>query len=191
MKTNFPVSAPRRRQSGITLAIMLVMLVIISLTSVAVIRGSISADRVSNNLRQQTSANQAAQMALRYCESQIGLAPPGVPIQDAPVSPARPAWETFANWLPGSTMVAVVPESHLPSTDVAVRPGKVPQCLAERSNVGAGAAAGEAIIVTARGFSPDYTEDEDTGISKSGSVVWLQSAVTMVPVPAASAPAGP
>jgi hypothetical protein len=39
--------------------------------------------------------------------------------------------------------------------------------------------ANVAYVITARGFSPGYTADAVTGRTLSGSVVWLQSMVSL------------
>jgi len=59
------------------------------------------------------------------------------------------------------------------SADAEFQPAKAPQCLIEGNLSLAGV-----YVVTARGFSPDYSEDEK-GHTASGSVVWLQSIVAM------------
>lgn len=165
-----PAARSRKDQAGITLAIMLVMLVVIAMTSVAVIRGSMSADRVSNNLRLQTNATQMAQIALRYCETQaLSATPaPGFTLQASAVGAAR--WNAFANWHGASAVSMNIPDTFLAASAVAASPAKYPQCMAEKAMVD----GREVIVVTARGFSPDYSEGSD-GRSESGSAIWLQS----------------
>jgi type II secretory pathway pseudopilin PulG len=166
-----PAARSRKDQAGITLAIMLVMLVVIAMTSVAVIRGSMSADRVSNNLRLQTNATQMAQIALRYCETQALSATPalGFTLQASAVGAAR--WNTFASWHGTSAVSMNIPDTFLAASAVAASPAKYPQCMAEKATTADGR---EIIVVTARGFSPDYSEGSD-GRAESGSAIWLQS----------------
>jgi hypothetical protein len=54
---------------------------------------------------------------------------------------------------------------------------KRPQCLAEYAS----ATAPSPIVLTARGFSADYSEDSNTKKITSGSVVWLQSTFVLSP----------
>jgi hypothetical protein len=67
-----------------------------------------------------------------------------------------------------------VPLSVLQSVDSAFTAAKAPECLAEKVKLEDGAT--DAVVVTARGFSPDYNEDS-AGRATSGSVMWVQSTV--------------
>lgn len=162
----------RRSQRGVTLIIALVMLVAIGLASAAVMRGSLSADTVANNARVQTLANQAAQLALRFCETQVET-PQNQRVAGFVIQPvtAPHLWTVFANWEGGGAKALNVPASVIASTNSSFTPNKLPQCIAESSNDVAGVPT---IIVTARGFSPDYAQADD-GRQTAGSVVWLQS----------------
>lgn len=166
---------PPRRQRGVTLIVALVMLVIIGLTSAAVMRGAMSADTIANNSRLQTLAQQTAQIALRYCESQleVPVGPRAITVRDTAATEAQQAWLQFNNWHGAGAIAADVPASLLASTDSSFTPGKTPQCLAEGSPLGA-----NVFIVTARGFSPGYQENA-AGRAVTGSVVWLQSTVRL------------
>jgi hypothetical protein len=46
-------------------------------------------------------------------------------------------------------------------------PAKKPECVVENLS-------GSGVVITARGFSPDYAAD-GSGYTTSGAVVWLQS----------------
>jgi len=166
--------SPVRQQRGVTLIVALVMLVIIGLTSAAVMRGAMSADLVANNSRLQTLAEQGAQIALRYCEAQLVLgASRDITVQPAAANDADRAWLQFGNWHGTGAVASEVPSSLMASTDSSFTPGKLPQCLAEASNLGA-----NVFIVTARGFSPGYDEDS-SGRAVAGAVSWLQSTVRL------------
>jgi type IV pilus assembly protein PilX len=166
--------ASSARQHGVTLIIALVMLVVIGLASAAVMRSSLTSDVVANNTRLHTLAQQAAQLALRFCETQVERESKdwigGFSIHDA--SPGDPYWQSFASWQGGGAVQAVdVPDAVLASADSSFKPSTAPQCLAEWSDAVPGT---RTIIVTARGFSPDF-DQTDTGRQTAGSVVWLQS----------------
>ena len=61
------------RARGFSLIIAMLMLAVIGLASAAIMRNATSGDQVANNNRLQTQANQYAQLALRFCESQLAL----------------------------------------------------------------------------------------------------------------------
>jgi Tfp pilus assembly protein PilX len=165
----------RRPPRGVSLIIAMLMLVIIGIMSVAVMRSVTSTDQVATGNRVQTQANQAAQMALRFCEDQLSQSIKKITVS-APASPA--AWTVKANW----TGVGVTPKAYtLRSTDVqgggANFPPVAPQCLAEVSTEDP-----KVFTVTARGFSPDYRHDNNFATT-TGSVIWLQSTVYLPDLP--------
>ena len=166
-----------RHQRGVTLIIALIMLVVIGLASAAVMRGSLTSDTMANNARVQMLASQAAQLALRFCETQVERKPAdwvsGFSIQAATAVGAAHNWESYTNWESGGKAMTV-PSSVMASAKSTFTPSTLPQCLAEYSNDVTGA---KAVIVTARGFSPDYAET--SGRQTAGSVVWLQSTLSI------------
>lgn len=159
------------RQQGITLLVVMVMLVVIGLVSVSAMRRAANADLVANNSRLEQLAKQAAEAGLRYCEAQ--LIDPAKTLVVQAANPTAPAWNTFSNWQSGGK-ATTIPEAYIKSTDTAnALPRQLPQCMAEYSPLG-----NNVIIVTARGFSPDYTAKKN-GETQSGSVIWLQSIVSL------------
>jgi len=176
MRVSHAHARPPARQRGVTLIVALVMLVVVGLTSVAVMRNAMSTDQVANNARVQTLAMQAAQIGLRYCESPVYALPatPPFTIYDAPVSPATMRWESFSNWFGSGAIAYTIPLDQMQSSNSAFTPTKRPQCIVQRSTLTS------TYVVTVRGFSPDYAEDS-SGRAKAGSVVWLQSILTAGP----------
>lgn len=164
-------------QQGIVLIVVMIMLVIIGLTSVAVMREALDADMISNNVRAESVATEAAQVALAFCEQQLAGTGGTLTIQPAVVPPSPANWEVFNNWKGANAMATTLDISQLKSSLAAVKLSKLPQCLAEDSSAITG--SGRVVLVTARGFSQDYTEDSTTGRSLSGSAVWLQSTVRL------------
>lgn len=165
------IVASKAGQQGVALIVALVVLVVIGLTSVAVIRGSLNSDLVANNARVQSFATQSAQLALRYCESQLIVSDDDRVIEIQPA--ATPGqWEDFDNWSAGG-LAESVPDDWIKTADSSIVASTPPQCLAEKSTLNA-----SVYIVTARGFSPDYSEDGN-GRTLTGSVVWLQSQVAV------------
>ena len=177
----------RRRQAAVSLIIVLMMLVIIGLTSASAIKSAMSGEKVTNNIRMQSLAQQYAEAALRYCETELGKAnasPPRVAtLLEANIVTtafgASPAWELGATWIGvggASASKTTLPQARIKSTDSAFKPATLPQCVVEKQVM---ADTNTAYVITARGFSPDYTADGATGKTTNGSVVWLQSTIRL------------
>ena len=159
------------REKGVALIVALVVLVIIGLPSAAVMRGALNSVLVANNTRVQTLASQAAQVALAYCEQQYNSGPtPPIIILADPGAGVDLAWLTFANWS-NVNMRNEVPADYMQSALSTFVPSTLPQCMVQRSTTGAPTNA-PIVVITARGFSPDYVEVG--GVTTAGSVVWLQ-----------------
>jgi type II secretory pathway pseudopilin PulG len=180
--TKRQITRQATRQSGVTLLIALIMLVVIGLASVAIVRKASNSDAVSENARRQNQAMQAAQAALLYCEQQIAsnkLSP-----DKAAPTPNDENWKTFSNWAETNRNDVltrggplVVPVTALKTNGViGSRYGNViplPRCMAQNRTVGTDAV----IVVTAIGYSDDFTADKSTGQTLAGATVWLQSFV--------------
>jgi len=193
MSTPFQSSfvRPGHRQVGVSLIIVLVMLVIIGLTSAAAIRNATSGEKVTNNIRLQSLAQQYAEAALRYCEAELGkpddtAAPTGrqgTSLSETNIITvgvgATTGWEQSVTWIGtggASASKTTLPEAQIKSTDSAFRPAKLPECVVEKQTLPDG---NFTYVVTARGFSPDYTFNAGTGKTTNGSVVWLQSTILL------------
>jgi type IV pilus assembly protein PilX len=180
-----------RRDDGVSLIIVMIMLVIIGLTSAAAIRNATYGERATNNIRMQNLAQQYAEAALRYCESQLTLADAarvntlknasvfndtGAGIATAANFPAA-GWNQGVTWIGvggAATSRTTVPLLQLQSVNSAFTPTVRPQCVVERQRLPDNS---EATVITSRGFSPDYTFNAITGVTTAGSVVWLQSTI--------------
>jgi type IV pilus assembly protein PilX len=172
-----PQHSRRQAQRGVSLIITLIMLVIIGLTAAAAMRSAVSSEKVINNMRAEALAQQYAEVALRYCEQQMELASAGRPasLQDTAITTtaagATPTWQLTTTWTGGATKMTTIPEAQIKSGDSSFVPTSAPQCFVERQTLADGS---NAVVVTARGFSPDYQADGN-GNTVAGSVVWLQS----------------
>jgi Tfp pilus assembly protein PilX len=179
-------------QRGVSLLIVLIMLVIIGLTSAASLRSASSNERISNNFRMHALAEQYAEAALRYCETQLTLAD-GARMDSLKEASLRvftgaayPAWANPLTWTgAGGAFASLtsVPEAVVTSADSAFKPTLLPQCAVEKQSLaltlnGAPAGAADVYVITARGFSTDYSASPQ-GVSLTGSVVWLQSLVSV------------
>lgn len=160
----------RSRQRGAALIVVLIALLAMALTAITAMRAALNADQVAGNLIAQTLAREAAYEALRYCERELLEDRPAIAILAAPAEEAGPAWQDPAAWDGAQAQATSVSQSRSPGTQ-----SPLPQCLAEASPLD----ADEVVLITARGFSPDYLRD-DGGQVLSGSVVWLQSLVSLV-----------
>ncbi|MFT3858787.1 MAG: hypothetical protein QM742_15255 [Aquabacterium sp.] len=163
-------------QGGVVLVVVLVLLVMVTFMSVSVMRSSLGSDLLTNNNRMQTLAMEVAQTALRFCENDLRKTSGAVLFTDNPQVMAKAtskdtmAWTVKNNWVGGAPKAKALSADQLKSEKTPIVPSKMPECMAEFDPQADGV-----VVVTARGFSPDYTEDADTKTLKSGSVVWLQS----------------
>lgn len=179
-----PPPARIRRESGVSLVIVMIMSVIIGLTAAASMRASISSERVINNLRMEALAQQYAEAALTYCETEIAKTSTAriTALQDGLITVTSVVSHTSAftlTWQGTNTWIAStfngrvdLPVARLQTTDSAFTPGQLPQCYVEVVNFGSGDSYWS---IVARGFSPGYTRDTTTGRTLTGAVVWLQT----------------
>lgn len=173
-RTTFRLPPPRPQQ-GIVLIVVLIMLVVIGLVSVNMMRESLSTDQVSNNVRSEALASEAAQIALAYCEAESIKASSTTVTKKAKPTSGNAIWQTLSNWNLASGAAnapTTLTEAQMIESNASFKANKMPQCMAEYSTASNG--TDTVLIVTARGFSPDYTADAN-GNTASGSVVWLQS----------------
>lgn len=171
-----PHRSPAQRENGVVLVVVLVLLVAVTFMSISVMRSTLSSDLITNNNRTQTLAMEMAQLALRFCESDIAsdkatLFTDTPAIQPKVAANTQMAWQKKDSWEgTGSALLAKeLSEDNLKSANTPFVPSKKPQCLAEYDPNADGV-----IVMTARGFSPDYKSDSDDKTT-AGSVVWLQS----------------
>ena len=146
----------------------MLMLAVIGLASAAIMRNATSGDQVANNNRLQTQANQYAQLALRFCESQMAQLPGDRRVTLFPAA-TTPAWSVQRNWTTGGGSAAHTLQSK--EIGSATQPRVAPQCMMEATAVPG------VYTVTARGFSADFKADPGTGAMRSGATVWLQATI--------------
>jgi type IV pilus assembly protein PilX len=156
------------RARGFSLIIAMLMLAVIGLVSAAIMRNATSGDQVANNNRLQTQANQYAQLALRFCESQLALGSSSRSVALQPVTSPE-AWTEPRNWT--TTDKALAHTLVAAEIGSAVLPRVAPQCLMEAT------AVPNIYTVTARGFSADFKADPGTGATRNGSAIWLQATI--------------
>ena len=108
METLFVSLAQRRRERGIVLPVVLVMLLLMTITVLFLMRRGTVDELLASNVRQVTTLDTAAQFALRTCERLLWVSPPGIapapgdpnppPVVPAPAANATAAWRVDANW---------------------------------------------------------------------------------------------
>jgi type IV pilus assembly protein PilX len=199
LPTNTAASAMKRlrrvapapnKQSGVVLIVALILLVIISLLAINSMRGAGSAESIAGNVRTTELATQAAEIALRHCESSaIQLARNTVNTDTAyyatnfPVGSIAPVdsalWKSTTTWdsSTANTTTYVLPTSTfvVGGTSTYKRP---PECMVELLSggtpTGVASVVPSAFVVTARGFGPEVA----SGAGRpNGSEIWLQSTI--------------
>ena len=173
----FPHRAP---QQGFVLILALIMLVVLSGAAAWAAKAAISGEQIANNLRTVLTAQQSAEMALRYCENQMlaGNAAGLVVNMDGAAAPTQ--WQTRSNWgtLTNPPRANTLPASVTDSVNSAgFAMGLRPQCMVEELRLAqSDMQKAQAYLITARGYSPDYSADAN-GKTKTGTEIWVQSTV--------------
>jgi len=177
----------RKRERGVVLIIAMIMLFIISVLAVTSMRGAASTEALAGNVRTVELATQAADIALRHCESSVveiisvaGGATPSysTSITAANILPAStpPNWQNLSTWDSTSTMALVMPTSLVGGTSTYKRP---PECMIENLPIipagGSAVNTTASFVITARGFGPEVSAADASRSRPMGSEVWLQS----------------
>ena len=180
--------APRHQaERGIVLVIALILLVIISLLAVTSLRNAGSSESVAGNVRTTELATQAADIALRHCESSAikitklianasdtsAQATYPTTLVEANVQRVTTAdqWKSVTNWDSTTTAVFVLPSTLVGNTATYQRP---PECMVESLTGVTPTGPPASFVITARGFGPEVAAG--TG-RPAGTVVWLQSTI--------------
>ena len=176
----------KSQQRGVVLIVALIMMAVIGVSSAVALKSALSQDQISANQRARSSALQAAETSLRYCEASVtsvNITAAQAAIGRGDIVNAQPGWTQPATWAGASANVVVVPTSFaIDGSNTTFN--RRPECLVEKVEglrdvqgvmPSDGLPLPEAYVITARGFSPDYAERNNTPIA--GSVVWLQSTI--------------
>ena len=173
------VDPPQRRHAaGIVLPVALILLVVITVVGVASMRRAINAEAVTTSVRANTLAMQAAEIALRYCETQA-MAGAALVINPIALDGDPVLWRSRDNWSDTSPLVNILPAASV--TKAGERPVAVlPRCLIETYRLrraDSDRTQRDPLQITAVGYSPDYRTD--SGSIVSGGEVWLQSVLRL------------
>ena len=126
--------SPRRpaphRERGVVLIIGLIMLMIITIISVAAIRTTTTDEKIAGNARDRDRAFQAAEAAVRSCLARVNVKPVPVTVLTVPPSAVgtAPVWENASHWAEGATTSYAVDSI---DSSLAV----TPRCLIERFSI--------------------------------------------------------
>ena len=172
-------------QKGVVLIISLILLVIISLLAITSMRNASSSESIAGNARTTELATQAADIALRHCESAVLKVMSGR--QDYVTGFTRanvlsgsspPKWQDMSQdtgWDSASTAAFVLPENLVNLAGVTFKTyQRRPECMVE---IIPAVTTGTTTfyVITARGFGPEVAPADDVRSRPVGSEVWLQS----------------
>jgi Tfp pilus assembly protein PilX len=191
MRTRLARKPGRPAERGVVLIIALILLVVISLLAVTSMRSATSSESVAGNVRTTELATQAADIALRHCESsaikvvkvnggdttsaEATYADQGMGTAQIQWATTSVQWKSTTTWDSTPTIAYVLPASLIGGTATYKRP---PECVVE-SLTGTNSAISTAasFIVTARGFGPEVPAADASRSRPQGSEVWLQSTI--------------
>lgn len=185
-------SMPKHKvQRGVVLIVAMIMLIVVSLLAVTSMRNSASTEALAGNVRTTELATQAAEIALRHCESSVvelvtvaaggtstGYVTTMTSANILPSStPAR--WQNTSTWDSATTMTFVIPTTVLGGTSTYKRP---PECMVETLPVmtagSSSVSSTSSFVITARGFGPEVAASANRA-RPNGSEVWLQSHIEL------------
>ncbi|MBK6569056.1 PilX N-terminal domain-containing pilus assembly protein [Candidatus Aalborgicola defluviihabitans] len=182
-----PLTRPPHTQKGVVLIIAMIMLIVVSILAVTSMRNAASTEALAGNVRTTELATQAADIALRHCESSVveinsvaGGATPSyaTTITAADILPAAtpPNWQNTSTWDSVSANVLVLPNALVGGNGTYKRP---PECMIENIPIikaGTSTVNNTAsYVITARGFGPEVAAADASRTRPMGSEVWLQS----------------
>ena len=188
---DFACTGSRQTQGGVVLVIAMVLLVVISLLGVTSLRNAGSSESMAGHVRTTELARQAADIALRHCESSVLAVLGGAPVDKEMLTEAHifllstpPAWQDMSSatgWDSTSKVTYVLDLALVKDADTAVavyqRP---PECRVEKlptvptvPTVPANNA--QFYVITARGFGPEVAPANASRQAPDGSEVWVQS----------------
>lgn len=178
-------------QKGVVLIIAMIMLIVISMLAVNSLRNSASTEILTGNIRTTEMATQAADIALRHCESSTveimtvaggGTSTGYVTAMTAAniLAPsASPTWANIGTWDSVNASVYVLPLALVRDTTVGASYKRPPECMVERMSVilanSTAVSSTSSYVITARGFGPEVAAADAARSRPSGSEVWLQS----------------
>lgn len=182
MKKDSYLHKTLRNQRGVVLIIALILLVIISLLAVSTLHNATSTESVAGNVRTTELATQAADIALRYCESSVLKVVNGDNTQDFKsnnILGPDPVgfWQETSTWdTQTPTKVYTIPLTVLQLNGIGDIYKRSPECMVEQLLTKS--TTSSFYLITARGFGPEVPAlVSGTRIRPVGTEVWLQSQI--------------
>lgn len=177
-----------KEQKGVVLIVALILLVVVSLLAMTSLRKAATTENITGNVRTTELANQAAEIALRHCESSaVKIAKLNANASDTTAEATYSStfdktkiaaagtnqWQNKTTWDSAGTAVFVLPTTLMGGTSTYKRP---PECMIELLSSGTGSTVvvPASFVITARGFGPEVAAG--TG-RPQGTEVWLQSTI--------------
>ena len=174
-----------RRQSGISLVIVMVLLVATSILGIAVLRSSAMQERMSANLRDRSLALQAAEAALRYAQDQVlGGAAWDVNIPTAANCVAGTSICPTGTGTPGNPAIvwSVVPDTDFDFADAGL--GAAPEYWIEYLGQGPGTKNScDVLPPSIDCFSPMYRITARSRSQGRADVLLQANVISRIPVP--------
>lgn len=171
-----------RPASGIVLVVALILLAVIAISSTMAMRLALSSDLIAINLRTSNLTQQAAEIALRYCEARVSAGDfttaPAITRLPEVESTVTDHWEQAAQWTVAGN-VTTVPANVLAAPNTPNPFNVLPQCMVQLKKLPPASSANPSktvptlgYLVTVRAFSPGYRRVNG---ASAGGEVWLQS----------------
>ena len=166
-------------QRGVVLIVVLIVLGLLSLLAATSLHNASSTESISGNVRTTELATQAAEIALRHCESSA------VENSNSDTLPPPTDWTQIANW-DGKTPI-VLDLAQVNPAGISPIYKRPPECMVEAQTVmnttlpvtaADGTVSYPSIgiyLITARGFGPEVAEADAKRSRPVGTEVWLQS----------------
>jgi Tfp pilus assembly protein PilX len=176
-----PIVIGLAAQRGVVLALVLVLLGILSLVGALTMRNATLTEQTTNSLRTAAVAQQAAELALKYCEQ---VARSTALTDDFTYTAGRTrilattittaisagAWTLPATWSTAANIISVTGTFALSGDSAATKFKNPPQCVIQPIKN----SAGTGFVITARGFGNDAVINANNGVT-SGAEAWAQS----------------
>ena len=186
----------RQAERGIVLIISLVLIVVISLLAVGSMRNAASSESVAGNVRTTELATQAAEIALRHCESsaikvtkllanpadtsaEAIYADQGLDITEILWANTSVQWQSTATWDSTSTATFVLPLPLVNQPGMTVTYKRPPECMVESLTGVIPVSTTASFVITARGFGPEVAAADPSRTRPQGTEVWLQSTIEL------------
>ena len=187
-----PKTPSQHAQSGVVLIITMVLLVVMSLLGIATLRNAGSTESAAGNVRTTELAAEAADMALRHCESSVvtlmggaaytttfvaaNILPPSEPPKWHDMT-RQTGWDSTATATAAYTYILPLSLVNAASMDFAVYK-RAPECQVQTlPAVTTGTST--FYVITARGFGPEVAKADTDRSPPAGSEVWLQAHIEL------------